>query len=396
MLNLLPAIAMFIGLLLKGVGCEVFANANAYSPMNPHQPPVQGPWFEGWYTRVTDPVKGISFAIIGTSYLLNNELFVPGYPMNGYLVLLFSSDEQLPLQVYHQELSDTVMTVNGKPITLDSPRTSSGIVIGNRFEWLGMNYSRISSTSIDARIPYAADIHLAIGQRISWDVNNPVEGPEGLAALLPLQQHWYVYSLGSKVTYRILFTDGRYLSGSGYAHQEKNWGTQFPKYWVWSQGISANITSQFVLAGGDVGFGSSKSTGWMLGYRSKKHSLSLNPLTKDVRFMSRVDTCSGVFDLLALSPNKAIYVNARTEPATFGKVRTPTSQVLPYAHAMESFSSTVRIEVYRKKHKRAAVRRFNNLEISKSIKPLETVIFKKSAFEYGGSYTVCNEWASGR
>jgi len=203
-------------------------------------------------------------------------------------------------------------------------------------------------------------------------------------------------SLGSRVNYRIRLADGRLIFGTGYAHLEKNWGRNFPEFWLWSQGISQKNKRQFVLAGGDIGIGSDGSTGWILGYRSNNKLSTFNPFTKNVRFVTRIDACSGVFDLLALSEKTNIYVSARTEPRTFSKVMAPDTTGLFVPLAKESFSSTVRIEVFSRRHRNEALKRFNNLQSTSSQKALESTIFDQAAFEYGGTYNGCSINAKGR
>ena len=47
------------------------------SPNNPHIPPGPGPWFEGWYTRVSDVAGSRSIAIIGASSLPRINISLP-------------------------------------------------------------------------------------------------------------------------------------------------------------------------------------------------------------------------------------------------------------------------------------------------------------------------------
>lgn len=71
-------------------------------------------------------------------------------------------------------------------------------------------------------------------------------GFAGPAAKLPfLNLHWYVYSLGTPVTWT--FHDPQLgpetLSGQGWAHMEKDWGRAFPNKWVWAQGMKLSEQS---------------------------------------------------------------------------------------------------------------------------------------------------------
>jgi hypothetical protein len=75
------------------------------------------------------------------------------------------------------------------------------------------------------------------------------QGWLGSTPLLPC--HYFVHSLGSRVTYRLRMK-GRDLSGpldqsparvmemqgQGWAHMESNHGNHFPAGWIWAQCVS--------------------------------------------------------------------------------------------------------------------------------------------------------------
>ena len=63
------------------------------SPNNPHIPPGPGPWFEGWYTRVSDVAGSRSIAIIGASGLPQDQSFTPGQYLPGYINVLISEGD---------------------------------------------------------------------------------------------------------------------------------------------------------------------------------------------------------------------------------------------------------------------------------------------------------------
>ena len=58
---LVKQISIAIGIFL--ISSSSFAN----SVFGPHQPPRIGPWFEGWYARVTDTRDHRSFAVIAAT-----------------------------------------------------------------------------------------------------------------------------------------------------------------------------------------------------------------------------------------------------------------------------------------------------------------------------------------
>jgi hypothetical protein len=55
------------------------------SPHNPHVPKGPGPWFEGWYTRVSDATSGRSVAVICASHLPKGQTYLPNALLPGYL-----------------------------------------------------------------------------------------------------------------------------------------------------------------------------------------------------------------------------------------------------------------------------------------------------------------------
>jgi hypothetical protein len=51
--------------------------------------------------------------------------------------------------------------------------------------------------------------------------------PQGLLHLLPgLGLHWYVHSTLTQVAYDVKLPGGEHLTGQGWAHVEKNWGSR--------------------------------------------------------------------------------------------------------------------------------------------------------------------------
>jgi hypothetical protein len=47
-----------------------------------------GPWFQGWYTRITDPMNDLSIAVVGESQYLPDQTLSDDGSLPGYLVVI--------------------------------------------------------------------------------------------------------------------------------------------------------------------------------------------------------------------------------------------------------------------------------------------------------------------
>ncbi|RZA09268.1 MAG: hypothetical protein EOP11_02235, partial [Proteobacteria bacterium] len=77
-----PRVAAILLTLLPGLAPSVGFCASRF--MMPQPKPSHGPWYEGWYVRVTDPENNLSFATISTGdtpekIALDENSVLPGY-----------------------------------------------------------------------------------------------------------------------------------------------------------------------------------------------------------------------------------------------------------------------------------------------------------------------------
>ncbi len=61
----------------------------------PQKWPEKGPWFEGWYIRLTDPANKRSFAVIVTSYTNDANKQIDKKNLKGYQAFLIDDEAQL-------------------------------------------------------------------------------------------------------------------------------------------------------------------------------------------------------------------------------------------------------------------------------------------------------------
>ena len=332
-----------IALFMIDLGGE---NYNAtYNPQD--QCERKGPWFEGWYTRITDVDGKRSVAVIGASYLPEGMSYYPGMKMPGYLAVLISEGDGDITRVYEVFPQSTTFVQWEEPLF-----GNSYCMIPGDFEWSAENYGHITQDMIDINIPGVLDISAAsFHNLIPWNSIIHGLGPEGLVQCLCLTPvHWYVFSIGSDTSYYRLSIHGdidyEISSGMGYVHQEKNWGKAFPPSWIWAEGINHNNTSQFALSGGKLEPGYYLSEAWLVGFRSPYVHWDFRPSIFGTVFESVINACSGYFKLTARNHRRRIVIEATAPVETFSPVSIPTVSGFEPDGAVESFSATVEISAY--------------------------------------------------
>lgn len=307
----------------------------------------KGPWFEGWYTRITDVDGKRSVAVIGASYLPEGMSYCPGLKMPGYLAVLISEGEGDITRVYETFPQNTTFIQWEEPLF-----ENSYFMIPGDFEWSAENYGRITQDMIEINMPGVLDVSVnSFHNPIPWNSIIHGLGPEGLIQFLCLAPvHWYVFSIGSDTDcYRLsIHGDIEYeiFSGMGYVHQEKNWGKAFPPSWIWAEGINHDNTSQFALSGGKLGPGSYLPEAWLVGYRSPCVHWDFRPSIFGTVFESVINACSGYFKLTARNHRRRLVIEATAPVETFSPVSIPTVSGFEPDGAVESFSATVEISAY--------------------------------------------------
>jgi len=210
------------------------------SDFDPHSLPATGPYFEGWFSRVTDHMVNRSAALIF-------GVFQPAgrtAPTQVWAAVLVQG-AGIPGggTVTRQVLRDATARLNisrhGHPVTHEPVPTAPV-----SFEFRSPSLTLLADgdrVSFDATID-GLTLRATTTHRLPWSSAKPDgPGPEGwlarLHALLPC--HYYVQSLGSDAEYEIRGSavEGGSLYGRGVAHLEANYGRSFPDAWIWSQSV---------------------------------------------------------------------------------------------------------------------------------------------------------------
>lgn len=347
------------------------------APHNPHVPSGPGPWFEGWYTRVTDVDGQRSVAVICASHLPKGQTYQPNAYLPGYLNVLLSEGNGAPTRSFVAFPRQTIRRMKG-----DFVRPSSDFSPPADFEWYAEGFGTVTEDSIDLLLPGEVEVHIDTTNRIPWDRLRPEAGPERYLAHLPFPLHWDVFSLGSDARYEVTLFDHvappQILTGQGYAHLEKNWQTEFPEGWVWAQGIAADNQAQFVASVADVKlFEGFVFQPWIVGYRSPR-------LQWDFRFSDLgnkatwvMDPCAGWFLLEVRDAFRVLRLYAYAPPGSYGDVAVPTQDGFVAERGGESFSTTVLAIA----SLRIPLRDGGEIEL-----PIDVRLFVNAALEFGNEF----------
>ncbi len=364
------SILLLLALMLVFSACK----QDSLSPMNPHVTGKSGPFFEGWYYRITDPASGRRIAVIVASYLLPGQRYEPGMFMPGYLAVLINKDGgSESIELFPQQ---TQLLKGGVPVNeyflFNQPAD---------FEWKS-EYGSITQKTIDIDVPCSLSLHAGIEGRIPWDDSSEM-GPEGPMLFMPvIKAHWYVYSLGSDVSYELtLMPDGfpDIYEGSGYIHQEKNWGHTFPEAWIWLQGVNEDNSAHIALSGGKVPLGKDYMTSWLAGYRSKTlnwnyiggEELPIAAIPAGTIIHTEIDACAGTFYFSALNPARKFVVDASAPVDSFFPVSIPTLNGFQENGGIESFDATIIVSAYKNQGHSTLI---------------EKTVFNGAALEFGAGY----------
>lgn len=347
------------------------------SPHNPHVPPGPGPWFEGWYTRVSDSNGDRSVAVICASHLPKGQTYQPHASLPGYVNVLVSEGNGAPTLSYTAFPARTQRRMKG-----DWVRPTSDFSAPAEFEWIAEGLGTVTESSVDLTLPGQVSVKIDTSGRIPWNWRAPEAGPEGWLALLPVPLHWHVHSLGSEARYELTQWDAtgtaQRLEGDGYAHLEKNWQTEFPEGWVWAQGHATDNVAQVVASVADVDLiGNVGIEPWILGYRSQR-------LQWDFRFSLpgstgswAMDPCGGWFVFEARDGFRVLRLFTYGPPGSYGTVSVPTSEGFVADRGGESFSATLLVVA----SVRVPLRGGGEREW-----PIEIQRFDNAALEFGNDY----------
>lgn len=352
------------------------------SLLDPHKLPKVGPWFEGWYVRIT-PVSGTdrSLGAIVGSFLPQGEERVSSEQkgLGGYAAILDGGQLSTSLRAHESFPFNTRMYLNKSEIVNRDPLPSGPAA----FRWTSDGIGELSESSVALKVANGAELKARWGEPLPW--NRSGLGPEGIVSLFrsfPL--HWFVHSLGSKVDFEALLPEKdspeklQKVKGTGYVHVEKNWGISFPQSYVWMQAHLPEQNKMIALAGGrPLNVAGLQPEAWLVGYRSELYKQDFAAQNLGTVFESRVDGCGGRFELKASFYNRRLIVTAQAQRKTFGGLAIPKDKGFIRDGSEQSFQTQIVAQLFEV----APFRSGNQSE-----RLLEQTIFTAGALEFGGNY----------
>ncbi|MEY4063948.1 MAG: hypothetical protein RIR26_156 [Pseudomonadota bacterium] len=382
MLQIQTAVLLFASsnACIKKAAREVSSSPD--SLIDPHVLPEKGPWFEGWYVRIT-PASGTdrSFGAIVGSYLppQKSRYDAESVGLPGYVSILDSGFSGSSLRAYEEFPSTTRMfSQRSNPVERDPlPRTPAS------FRWTADGLGELTEESVNLRTKDGIELKAKWAGGEPW--NKSLLGPEGFISLFrafPL--HWFVYSLSSFTTFEVRVpnpsnpSQWQNINGTGFVHFEKNWGVSFPQSYVWMQASDPQTDKRIALAGGrPFNVAGIQPEAWLIGYRSERFQQDFAPQNVGTTFKSDVNACKGQFSLVATSLNRKIVLEATADRTSFGGIAIPKNSGFEKNGSEQSFQTDVVVRLFE----------VNSLfGITGGERLLEEASFRSGALEFGGSY----------
>jgi hypothetical protein len=357
------------------------AESESDSLLDPHRLPKEGPWFEGWYVRIT-PSSGTqrSIGLVVGSYLPKGTLRTDAEEkgLSGYAAILDGGTGGKPLRSFEVFPSNTRLYLNKSDIVDRDPAPGGT----PSFRWAAEGIGQLTGDSANISLPNGVSLNLRMADVTPWNANGL--GPEGFVSLFrtfPL--HWFVHSLRSRVEFEAVVpseggTGTETLAGSGYAHFEKNWGVSFPPAYVWMQAFDRAKNRAVAVAGGrPLKVGPVSPEAWLAGYRSPQTSIDFAPQNVGTVFESHVDSCKGQFALSAARMNRRLVLTAEAARKTFGGIAIPKDTGFEKNGSEQSFQTKITAQLFE-------VIPFSPLRDKDKL--LEESIFENGALEFGSEF----------
>jgi hypothetical protein len=298
--------------------------------MMPQKKPAIGPWYEGWYIRVTDPT-GFSFGTISTSHTPKFRALRDSSVLPGYVAFLYKEPRAAATKSVEFYPEKTFVNVEGD----------------EHFRWTAEGFGGLSDEAVEFRLPEGEEISIAFGERKPWSPMHPDWGPAGPATFIPIApMYWYVDSIGTPVRYRVKLKTGRVYEGQGYAHVEKNWGRIFPRAWMWLQAVAPANDAYVAMAGGPLGIKPAELRAFFLGYKTKDIDIEIRP-DKLARYDTVINAEEGYFRIDARTLRERLVIEGEAAPDSFAPVSIPTPKGYRPNGGMESFSAMIKVSAYR-------------------------------------------------
>ena len=347
---------------------------------DPHEFPDTGPFVEGWYARIIDDLSSNSFGLLFGKVLPRNsskdkpdESKYPPIMLN-FIHSRGDNDSMESFAVF-PALHDIEITVKGKPVSHDPDFKSP-----SDFEWniKPYGYFKVVQNRTIFNFSSVEGVHFSgeFGPPEPWGPNG--EGPEGWIDHVPfLPLHWFIYSLGSKVSSYKWYNSvtGESIEGtSGRAHQEKNWGKGFPPAWIWAEGFDFTSGASFALSLGVLDIFHVDVPAHLIGYRSPSSDLILNFRPTNSFLEKSFDGCTGQINVTVTGWGHKMVFELWTEPSTLQTCLLGPTERGFVPVCVESYSSVGMFYVYEIS--------FNGYRL------VEKREFTRCALEFGGDY-VC-------
>ncbi|XP_052798495.1 uncharacterized protein LOC128230345 [Mya arenaria] len=360
--------------------CHVFG-----SLYDPHPFPSEGPFFEGWYTRILNLDSRESLGLLFGSVLPDAKRNATG-PLVVASFLFRKCNADSGVCVLRSvdgkfDVKNLRITAKDQPV-VDNPNVKSP----SNFRWevnngdIGGYFQQTGNkTEINFKLSNIS-FHAEIGHPTLW--NEDGTGPEGWLGYLPLPLHWFVFSLSSQqVTYTIQnFTSGAVIQGRrGLAHMEKNWGKSFPKSWIWTEGMDPSSNVTFAMSGGLVDFSMLTVQAFLIGYRNPSTGIKLDFRPDNSVVSAQMDGCSGSVNISVTSLLYSLKVQLLASPATFSSclLGPETSGFRPAC--VESYDATVKVSVSKRTF------------VPFVYTSMDEQIIANAALEFGGQYVCKNK-----
>ncbi|KAL3859385.1 hypothetical protein ACJMK2_009608 [Sinanodonta woodiana] len=342
--------------MMAGVSCLLFLlltvglNGNHFDP---HLFPKTGPFFEGWYMRITDFDRRDSLGIL-FGQVLPKQGINTSEPLVLASILRRENCQNRVCQLVSYNAiftpAQTKVTVNGKPVVSNPDDASSA---NFQFEMNsgsegGLFIQNANSTTFYFRIGNLS-LKGELGPNVPWAPNGG--GPEGWLSHLPLPLHWFVYSLRSPLKMYILTDIGRkqtVVGHNGVAHLEKNWGLSFPKAWIWAEGVSdytKNIS--FALSGGLVPFSFISLSAYLIGYRNPLENIDINFRPDNSVITLLKDDCKREVNISAKSLFYTLEINLFSTNSSFSSCLFGPQETGFRKACVESYDAIANIRVYK-------------------------------------------------
>lgn len=316
------AIALAVALALAVGGC---VSGPVGDPAGPHLGDPAEPFFEGWFTRVSDGASGDDLVII-QGWLRPGG--ASGEPGEAFLLVHGGSPDRVIVRTMPAE-SATAAT-EGLEVEVGTSRLTS---------------DRISGSVDDGT------------HRCRWDLTleNPRDwpagyrrSPSGIGLELALENWWHVIHLSAEVSGTIRWNDEppRVLKG-GSAYLDKNWGEAFPERWIWLQAnrFEGEGEAAFAMAGGRARMagGGPSTDAFVIGFHDgETFRRFASHLGDRIDFRGR----PGEWWIEAVSGGEKLRVTGRCSPESLVPLPVPTRRGMG-GGALQSMEGQLRIELFR-------------------------------------------------